>query len=126
MRRVVLILLVLALAPAPASASASWYRCAFDGVMRAACCCPAAHAAKPRTPALRAACCCTVTQITRGVPPGRAADAVGAAFAPAIAAAPAPWLLHAAPRLPATPPLARPRGLDPPDTLLSRCCALLL
>lgn len=128
-RRVVLVLLALALAPS--TATASWYRCAYDGVTRSACCCPGrAHGAKAKHPAsqpsLRAACCCTVTQVTRAAPPGRTGDVTPAPSIDGAAVTVAVWLPLAPPGRGAVAAAARPRAQDPPDTLFHRRCSLLL
>ena len=78
-RRLVPILLVLVLVPSVVTAS--WYRCAYDGVTRAACCCQAkAQTSKPRPPdpveSVRAACCCTITQVSSTAPAGQASTAL--------------------------------------------------
>lgn len=129
MRRVVLIL--LALAVVPSTATASWYRCAYDGVVRAACCCAGrvdgAKAKRPAAqPALRAACCCTVTQVTRAAAPGRTGDVTPAPSLDGAAVTVAAWLPMAAPARGAVAAMARPRAQDPPDTLFLRRCSLLL
>lgn len=127
-RVVVLVLALITLGPAVAKAS-TWYRCAHDGVVRAACCCPprtAHHATPDPGTRVRAACCCTITIIAtresavRGAPP--AAIQVTPAI-PAIAtiATPPPdaTIRVAARELPRTQ-----RG--PPDPLFVRHCSLLL
>jgi hypothetical protein len=128
-RRVVLVLLALALAPS--TATASWYRCAYDGVVRAACCCAGradgANAKRPAAQAsLRAACCCTVTQVTRAAPPGRTGDVTSAPSIDGAAVTVASWLPLAPPGRGAVAAIARPRAQDPPDTLFHRRCSLLL
>jgi hypothetical protein len=128
-RRVVLILLALALAPS--SATASWYRCAYDGVVRSACCCTGrADGAKAKRPAaqpsLRAACCCTVSQVTRAAPPGRTGDVASAPSIDGAAVTIAAWLPLAPPGRGTVAAAARPRAQDPPDTLFRRRCSLLL
>lgn len=129
MRRVVPILLVLVLVPS--SVAASWYTCRYDNVTRSACCCPARDdQAKPRPPAqearLREACCCTVTQAA-GAP---AMERTSSSSAPLALDLPAVTLAVARPvpvsSARAGVALARPRALDPPDTLFSRRCSLLL
>jgi hypothetical protein len=128
-RRVVLVLLALALAPS--TANAAWYRCAYDGMVRSACCCPSsAHGAKPNHPAaqpsLRAACCCTVTQVTRAEPPGRTGDVTSAPANDGGMVTAAAWPRLAWPGRGAVAAIARPRAQDPPDTLFHRHCSLLL
>jgi hypothetical protein len=127
-RRIVVILLTLVLAPS--IATASWYRCAYDGKIRSACCCPTKpdpHEKKTPPPdaSVRAACCCTVTHITSRAPAAQAnplpsVDAVPTALAAAAVVAPS-----RAPAVAVT--LDRPRAQgDPPDTLFARRCSLLL
>src|SRR5262245_11267007 len=128
-RRVVPILLVLCLVPA--SAAASWYTCMYDNVTRSACCCPAKEDEPKQRPAvpetvLRAACCCTVTQVASAAPIDRASQSVTS-----VSIDVAPVMLAVAVPVPVTSsralvPLARARAQDPPDTLLSRHCSLLL
>jgi hypothetical protein len=127
LRRAVLVLLVLVLVPS--TAMASWYRCAYDGVARAACCCPTTRDwTKHRAPApeasLRAACCCTTTQVGAAAPDRTRSsislDLSTPPLAPVIAAA------AAAPRPRAIASLARSRVHGPPDTLLARHCSLVL
>jgi hypothetical protein len=128
-RRIVLILLVLVLTPS--MAAATMYRCAYDGSIRAACCCPSEsgphkQAPPPRDPALRAACCCTIIQAA-----GRPADLAvraSAPSAPAQVAVVAPPIVMLS-RWTAVTAIAldRPRAQgDPPDTLFARRCSLLL
>jgi hypothetical protein len=127
-RIVVIVLSLVVLGPTMARASA-WYRCADDGVLRAACCCPPAakHHAAPRPDAqVRAACCCTVTHVAarassvRGAPPA----AIAVVPAPAIAATPAAPPREAPLRVAAIERPRAPRG--PPDPLFARHCSLLL
>jgi hypothetical protein len=130
-RRVVLTLLALALALAPSTATASWYRCAYDGVIRSACCCAGgAQGAKAKRPAaqpsLRSACCCTVTQVTGAAPPGRTGEVTSALSIDGAAVMAASWVALAPPGRGAVAAVARPRALDPPDTLFHRRCSLLL
>jgi hypothetical protein len=127
-RRVVLVLLTLVLVPS--IATASWYRCAYDGKTRSACCCPAnADPHNKKTPAqdasMRAACCCTVTHMTSRALDRKASDSPSvdsprtALVAPLQICAPQ----AAIPRV----VLDRPRAqADPPDTLFARRCSLLL
>jgi len=128
-RRVVLVLLALALAPS--TATASWYRCAYDGVIRSACCCAGrAHGAKANRsasqPSLRAACCCTVTHVTAAAATGRTGDVTSALSIDGAAVMAASWVALALPGRGAVAAVARPRALDPPDTLFHRRCSLLL
>jgi len=127
-RRVVPILLALVLAPS--IATASWYRCAYDGITRAACCCPSnTHQSKQKTPdpvtTVRATCCCTITQVARTAPPAQAKqplplDHHPVALAVALTVAPTRGTNEVV-------CLARPRAQgDPPDTLFARRCSLLL
>src|SRR5262245_37970383 len=128
-RRVVPILLVLFLVPS--SAAASWYTCMYDNVTRSACCCPTKNDQSRQRPAvaetvLRAACCCTVTQVASAAPLDRASQSVTS-----VSIDVTPVILAVAVAVPTTSsraelPLARARAQDPPDTLLSRHCSLLL
>lgn len=128
MHRIIAILLTLALAPS--MATASWYRCAYDGVIRSACCCPAGPAhdkkqAPAPVPSVRSACCCTVSQVTTRAPDGASTAAAG------VRPDPAPCAVVSAVAVPrivrATVAIDRPRALgDPPDTLFARRCSLLL
>lgn len=135
MRRVVPILLVLFLVPS--SVAASWYTCMYDKVTRSACCCatrddasnqPAQPEQRPAGPetVLRAACCCTVTHVASAP----AMDRVNPSLTSASIDAPPVVLAIAAPvPVPpsrATAPIARPCAQDPPGTLFSRRCLLLL
>lgn len=128
MRRIVLILLTVVLTPS--IATATWYRCAHDGVIRSACCCPGKREPQQKkSPApeasVRAACCCTVTHVTTRAVDGEARTAASIHVEPMVLAAPA---IVALPRIaPAAAALDRPRAQgDPPDTLLARRCSLLL
>lgn len=128
-RRVVLVLLALALAPS--TATASWYRCAYDGVIRSVCCCAgSARGAKAKRPAaqpsLRAACCCTVSHVAAAAPAGRTGDVTSALSIDGAAVMAASWVALAPAGRGAVAAVARPRGLDPPDTLFHRHCSLLL
>jgi hypothetical protein len=122
-------LLVLFLVPS--SAAASWYTCMYDNVTRSKCCCSAKNDQSKQNPAapeavLRAACCCTVTHVARAAPMDRAnpsATSVSIDVTPVAFAVTAPV---PAPSSRVRVPMARPRALDPPDTLLSRRCLLLL
>jgi hypothetical protein len=127
-RIVVIVLSLVVLGPTVAEASA-WYRCANDGVLRAACCCPPAarhHAAPPTDARVRAACCCTITHVAARASSVRGAPPLASAVAPAVAVVATPASLP-----PETPlqvaaiehPRA-PRG--PPDPLFARHCSLLL
>lgn len=128
MHRILAILLTLALAPS--TATASWYRCAYDGVIRSACCCPARPAQNKKqapapVPSVRSACCCTVTQVA-----ARAPDAESKAWA-AVRPDPTVCVVASAMAVPriarAAVAIDRPRALgDPPDTLFARRCSLLL
>jgi hypothetical protein len=126
--RILAILLTLALAPS--MATASWYRCAYDGVIRSACCCPARPAqgkkqAPAPVPSVRAACCCTVTQVTSRAPDAESKAAAAIRPDPAVCAVTSAM---AAPRIARVAvAIDRPRALgDPPDTLFARRCSLLL
>jgi hypothetical protein len=127
-RRVVLILFVLVLTPS--IATASWYRCAYDGTTRSACCCPAdahrhEHKAPDTNPSVRAACCCTVTQVTTTAPTCGSIQSTSFDIQP-------PPTVVAFEIAPVRAPVEivsvdRPRAQgDPPDTLLARRCSLLL
>ena|ERR1041385_8455394 len=127
-RRIALILLILVVAPS--MATASWYRCAYDGVVRSACCCPTkADPHKKKAPApdpsMRAACCCTVTYITSRAPDGERNAAAALDMAPTALSVAS---VVAAPRVAcAAVAIDRPRAQgDPPDTLFARRCSLLL
>jgi hypothetical protein len=127
-RRVVLVLLTLILVPS--IAAASWYRCAYDGKTRSACCCPTkADPHTKKTPAqdasMRAACCCTVTHVTSRALDREASASPSIDGAPtALAASPQIFAPQAA--IPCLAPV-RPRAQgDPPDTLFARRCSLLL
>jgi hypothetical protein len=130
LRRVaVLVLVLVALAPSAVRASA-WYRCAHDGVVRAACCCPPRakhHGADGPGTELRAACCCTITQVAARESSVRSAPPITVELAP-MPALPVMIAIAApreAPVQVATRELARaPRG--PPAPLFVRHCALLL
>jgi hypothetical protein len=126
-RRAALVLLVLVLVPS--TAMASWYRCAYDGVARSACCCPTTkdrttHRAPEPEASLRAACCCTITQVGAAAPERTRSsisiDLATPPLAPAVVAA------AGAPRPRAIASFARSRVHDPTDTLLARHCSLLL
>ena len=128
MRRVVVILLALVLAPS--MATASWYRCAYDGTVRSACCCPAKHdrqqdKAPAQDASVRATCCCTVTHVTPRVPtaetnPPASISVHAAALAVNAAVGPLRRSL-------ASVAIGRPRAQgDPPVTLYARRCSLLL
>src|SRR5512140_12050 len=127
-RVVVLVLALVTLGPAVAKASA-WYRCAHDGVVRAACCCPPRtghHVTPDPGTRVRAACCCTISTIAaresavRGAPPA-ALQVMPAIPAIATIATPPPDapIRIAARELPRTQ-----RG--PPDPLFVRHRSLLL
>ncbi|HET7502342.1 MAG TPA: hypothetical protein VFK02_15090 [Kofleriaceae bacterium] len=129
MRRVVVIVLsLIVLGPTAAQASA-WFRCAHDGELRAACCCPPSarhHAPAGPEAQLRAACCCTITHIAARASSERAAP-------PALAAVhDAPVMIVAPVEAPIAAPARRvelvrpwvPRG--PPDPLFVQFCSLLL
>jgi len=128
-RRVFTVLLALILVPS--IAMASWYRCEYDGTLRETCCCPTStHASKDRTApidtSLAAACCCTVIQIASAEPtvrdhPPASIDQVAPPVLPVAHA------IEPAPRVARAPVVDRPRALgDPPETLFSRRCSLLL
>jgi len=127
-RIVVIVLALVVLGPAAVEASA-WYRCAHDGVLRTACCCPSQarhHATPDPDTRARAACCCRITTIATREPTVRGAPPIAIQVTPAIAAI----------TTPATPPIGAPirsvrleppraqRG--PPDPLFARHCSLLL
>lgn len=127
-RITVLVLALIAVGPAAARASA-WYRCAHDGVLRAACCCPVQtrhHATPGSDTRVAAACCCQITQLAardasvRGAPP---AAILGAPALPALATLAMP-LLAAPIRVAAIERPREPRG--PPAPLFVRHCSLLL
>ena len=128
MRRVVVILLALVLAPS--MATASWYRCAYDGMVRSACCYLAKQERqRDRAPAqdasVRATCCCTVTHVAVRAPTAQTSPPASISIHPAalaVAAAVGP-----ARRSLASAPIGRPRAQgDPPATLYARRCSLLL
>ena len=127
MRRVVVILLTLVLVPS--LATASWYRCAFDGKTRAVCCCPTKPDPQNKAPAqdasVRAACCCTVTHVTVRAVDAEVKAPASTHVAPTALSVPT---MVALPRVNlAAVVLDRPRAHgDPPDTLFSRRCSLLL
>src|SRR5678815_3684533 len=120
----------LTLVLAPSITAASWYRCAYDGVSRSACCCPTKpdpqsnKAPAPNT-SMRAACCCTVTHVASRAPEAAAKAAAPIQVSPSVVAAPA---IVTRPRVAlAAVALDRPRAHgDPPDTLFARRCSLLL
>ncbi|MEO9184496.1 MAG: hypothetical protein ABI467_13450 [Kofleriaceae bacterium] len=127
MRRVIVILLALVLAPS--IATASWYRCAYDGATRSACCCPATtphHKDAPaRDPSVRAACCCTVTTT---VAVAQAAPVAPAPFdiQPSIIPTVVPLPVVIGPAI-SIAMLDRPHAeSDPPRSLFARHTALLL
>jgi len=127
-RRAALILLVLILTPS--MATASWYRCAYDGTVRSACCCPAKHGPREKGPAhapsLRAACCCTVTHITPRDPTSGASPPASIGV-PALAVAVTVDAPRPSPASVASVAIDRPRAQgDPPVTLFARRCSLLL
>jgi hypothetical protein len=128
-RRVAVIMLALVVLGPMVARASTWYRCARDGELRAACCCPSAagHRASPAPAAeLRAACCCTITQIAARASSIRGAPPATFALVPAVAVAAVP------PPPPREPPLQvaaigppqAPRG--PPAPLFARHCSLLL
>jgi len=127
-RRVVLILLTLVLVPS--IATASWYRCAYDGNTRSACCCPTkADPHKKKAPAqdasVRAACCCTVTHVTSRALDGEA-SVPPSIDSPATALAAPSQIVGPQASIPCVA-LDRPRAQgDPPDSLFARRCSLLL
>jgi hypothetical protein len=126
-RRIVLILLLVLM---PSTATASWYRCAYDGVTRSACCCPTSkHKARQKAPvpstSVRAACCCTVTEVTSAAPETRASEAMVIDSAPPVLAVEQAVTPSRGPDRIAS--IDRPRAQwDPPDTLFARHCSLLL
>jgi hypothetical protein len=126
-RRIALVLLTLVLVPS--MATASWYRCAYDGVSRSACCCPTRADQQKKAPApdtsVRAAGCCAVTHVTSRVPEGAVSTAASIHIEPAALSVPGLVLM---PRfVPTAVALDRPRAQgDPPDTLFARRCSLLL
>ncbi|HEX8110340.1 MAG TPA: hypothetical protein VF516_21560 [Kofleriaceae bacterium] len=128
MRRIILILLTLVLAPSVATAS--WYRCAYDGTIRSVCCCPTKpdqhkKNAPPPDTSLRAACCCTVIQATSNAREIEASTPAQSKLAPMALAVPTVVAPRPAPILAVA--LDRPRAQgDPPDTLFTRRCLLLL
>jgi len=130
-RIVVLVLTLIVLGPTAASA-ATWYRCAHDGVLRAACCCPSqtGHHTTPvapdPAPRARQACCCNVINFVARPSSVRSAPPIAAQVAPAIAMieAPATPPLEVPRRAVALEPPRAPRG--PPDLLFVRHCSLLL
>ena len=130
-RIVVLVLALVILGPAVASAS-TWYRCAHDGVLRAACCCPSqtTHHATPVTPdpdtRAHQACCCQVMHLVARPSSVRGAPPIAIQGAPAIAVLETPATLprEAPIRATALEAPRAPRG--PPDPLFVRHCSLLL
>jgi hypothetical protein len=125
-----IVLALVVLGPSGVEASV-WYRCAHDGVLRAACCCPAQarhHATPGADTRVAAACCCRITQLAARAASERGAPPIAIHAAPAIAVIAAPSMLPlAAPaRVPlaALEPACPPRG--PPDPLFVRHCSLLL
>jgi len=130
-RIVVLVLMLIVLGPTGAAAS-TWYRCAFDGVLRATCCCPsqAGHHAAPGTPdpdsRARQACCCKVMTFVARPSSVRGAPPIATQVAPALAVIETPAIRS--PEVPrraaALEPSRAPRG--PPDPLFVRHCSLLL
>jgi hypothetical protein len=125
-RRVVLTVL-LALVLAPSIATAARYLCAYDGLTRSQCCCPAAgRAGAPGPgPVARAACCCTVIE---SAPAVRSAwsDPTPFELRAIVIAAAVPVADVAAPVI-ASAVCARPRAQsDPPDSLFARYCSRLL
>ena len=129
-RRVVLILLSLVLVPSVATAS--WYRCAYDGMTRAVCCCPMKpnqHNQHKKTPAqdasVRAACCCTVTQVASRAPTAEANPPASINIAPTTLAVPTTIDPPRAPLRVVSIDRPRAQG-DPPDTLFARRCSFLL
>jgi len=129
-RIVVLLLAMVALGPSVAEAS-TWYRCAHDDVIRAACCCSApAQAPHHATPAsgtsVRAACCCRISTIAarassvRGAPPA----VIQVTSAIAVTVTPEPPPAAAPTQITAIGHPSGPRG--PPDPLFVRYCSLLL
>jgi len=125
-RRVFPILLALVLVPF--TATASWYRCAYDGVTRSTCCCPTDKSESKQSPtqtnaAWKEACCCTVTHAMTAAPADRASQSASIDMSPmSITTA----LAIPDPLFCAIDPPARSRAPDPPDTLFSRRCSLLL
>jgi len=122
-------LLVLALVPS--SVTASWYTCMYDRVTRSACCCPTQEDQPKQSPAapepiLRAACCCTVTQVASATPIDRASQPGASASLDVTPVTLAVTVAAPARSTCAVVPVARPRTHDPPETLLSRRCSLLL
>ena len=128
MRRVVLVLLMLVLVPS--IATASWYRCAYDGKTRSACCCPTkpdphGKKAPAQDASMRAACCCTVTHTTSRAL-DRKVSASPSIDGPPTALAASPQIFAPQVAIPRVV-LVRPRAqADPPDTLFARRCSLLL
>jgi hypothetical protein len=128
-RRVFTILLAVILMPS--IAMASWFRCEFDGTLREACCCPGnTHDQKDPSPppdtSLSEACCCTVIQIASADPSVRNQPpaSIDHAAPPMVAVAQS---IEPARRVVRVAAIDRPRALgDPPDSLFSRRCSLLL
>ncbi|MCX5747424.1 MAG: hypothetical protein NT062_33585 [Proteobacteria bacterium] len=128
MKRVVLLVLAfLVLAPSAVRAAVQ-YRCASDGELRAACCCPARarHHGDERTESrLRAACCCTLSVVAAHDGTQRTTPEV--TFDPAPAVTMAVVVAPAIVRMIYVPTSEYPQvQRGPPETLLARRCALLL
>jgi hypothetical protein len=131
-RRVFTVLLALVLVPS--IAMASWYRCELDGETRETCCCPRSpqeqqdqkDGSAPENASLSEAGCCTVIQVASADPTVRDQPpaSIEGVPPPVLAVARA---IEPPPRVAAVVAVDRPRALgDPPDTLLSRRCSLLL
>jgi len=128
-RRVFTVLLALILLPS--IAMVSWYRCESDQELREACCCPgSSHDPKdrsaPQDTSLTEACCCTVIQIASADPTVRDQPPASVVHAAPLLVA-IPHAVVPAPQVVRVTEIIRPRALgDPPDSLFSRRCSLLL
>ena len=124
-RAAFLALAILILAPAGVQA-ATWFRSAQDGVLRAACCCPAQarhHGPSAPDSEVRAACCCTIVQFAARPAPERTNPPDAAVVPPAVAQVMTAVL---PPRTLQIVALDRPRATRGPPDLFARHCTLLL
>ena len=106
--------LVLPLLLLEVSTARALYRCAYDGVARTACCCPAKVSARSEAPVtVTKPCCCTVERSSLGPEPQARVERSSASEVSASLATPVAPVWLAEPRLASRPFHVR-RGLDPP------------
>jgi len=132
-RRILITLVVLVVMSPTMAMAAAWYRCAMDGEMRSACCCPddgseeETDVPSDAPPALEATCCCDVESLSAPASQPRikvdtTLSALGAAVVPRL-------VTDVESPLPATPLLSASCEVRPPSRapplFLSHCSLLL-